>query len=334
MQKSWCFHLSLNVANLARAIDFYRVVFDMEPAKCHDDYAKFEVVEPPVVFSLVPQAAGDARSRVGLALESPEQLQVLRDRLEARGIHIDQQGETFAVADPDGNTWQFAAGDDEATWNAPQSHQSMTPAIPRERGEPLVWEHHVNAETPNKIPHEDGSVDEIRLTGTFNIANSEGARGKLLGDAFRVLKPGGRVVAHGLAGDRPFPNGMPALPGLAAMVSHVPTHQSIAAALKNVGFVQLQFVKFGDKAWFEHDGVQMREIKAVAYKPLAAAPARRDVIYRGPFRQIRDDQGNLYPRGERTAVPAAAWTLLRQSPQAELFVFIEPDAAGNTCGVH
>ena len=56
--------------------DFYRVLFDMEPAKCHDDYAKFEIALPPVVFSLVPHTVGKdgLRSRVGLTLSSPDQL--------------------------------------------------------------------------------------------------------------------------------------------------------------------------------------------------------------------------------------------------------------------
>jgi catechol 2,3-dioxygenase-like lactoylglutathione lyase family enzyme len=52
------FHLSLNVTDLDRAIDFYQVLFGAPPAKRHDDYAKFEVDDPPVVFSLVPRAAG------------------------------------------------------------------------------------------------------------------------------------------------------------------------------------------------------------------------------------------------------------------------------------
>jgi hypothetical protein len=34
------FHLSLNVTDLGKAVAFYRVLFDTEPAKCHDDYAK------------------------------------------------------------------------------------------------------------------------------------------------------------------------------------------------------------------------------------------------------------------------------------------------------
>ena len=97
-------------------LDFYRVLFDMEPAKCHDDYAKFEVVEPPVVFSLVPHAAGAeaTRSRVGLTFSCPEQLGQTRIRLENRGIHMQpSQGHdpALSVADPDGNTWLLSVGE-------------------------------------------------------------------------------------------------------------------------------------------------------------------------------------------------------------------------------
>ncbi len=35
------FHLSLNTANLKRAVEFGRVLFGREPAKLHDDYAQF-----------------------------------------------------------------------------------------------------------------------------------------------------------------------------------------------------------------------------------------------------------------------------------------------------
>ena len=337
MQKTWCFHLSLNVASLARAIDFYRVLFDMEPAKCHDDYAKFEVVEPPVVFSLVPHAVGKdgLRSRVGLTLSSPDQLQQARSRLENRGIHIQASHDSdtaFGVADPDGNAWQLSVGEEAPVWDAPDQPPAE-PALPP--GQPIVWEHYVTAALPSRIPHEDGSVDEVRLTGTFNGSSPASDRQRLIADAFRVLKPGGKVVAHGLAGDKPFPHGMPTLPGLAAMVSQVPVHNDIPTAVRAAGFVGLQFVKFTEKAWFEHDGVEMREVKAVGWKPLALAPKPAlEVIYRGPFQRIRDDQGNDYPRGQRVAIAPATWTMLRQGPQATQFVFLEPEQAGKTCQVH
>ena len=193
----------------------------------------------------------------------------------------------------------------------------------------------MTAALPGRIPHEDASVDEVRLTGTFNGPSQTSERQALIADAFRVLKPGGKVVVHGLAGDKPFPGTMPKLPGLAAMVSQVPVHNDIPTALREAGFVGLQFVKFTDKAWFEHDGVEMREVKTVGWKPLAVAgQSTLEVIYRGPFQRIRDDEGNQYPRGQRVAIAPATWTMLRQGPQAAQFVFVEPDQAGKTCQIH
>jgi catechol 2,3-dioxygenase-like lactoylglutathione lyase family enzyme len=337
MQKTWCFHLSLNVANLTRAIDFYRVLFDMEPAKCHDDYAKFEVVEPPVVFSLVPHAVGAEakRSRVGLTLASPEQLVQVRGRLENQGVHINASADpdgAFGVADPDGNAWQLSVGEEATTWET--TGEPMPAPVPVQ-GEPIIWEHYVTADLPNRIPHDNATVDEVRLTGTFNGPSPAADRQRLIADAFRALKPGGKVVVHGLAGDKPFPHGMPTLPGMAAMVSQIPLHNDIPAALCDAGFVGLQFVKFTEKAWFEHDGVQMREVKAVGWKPLAVtAKSALEVIYRGPFQRLRDDLGNTYPRGQRVAIAPEMWTMLRQGPQAGQFVFVDPEQAGITCQVH
>ena len=336
MQKSWCFHLSLNVASLARAIDFYRVLFDMEPAKCHDDYAKFEVVEPPVVFSLVPHAVGaeGTRSRVGLTLTSPDHLSQVRGRLEEHGIHIHASHDpdaAFGVADPDGNAWQLSVGEEVPTWDT--TSEPMPEPAPSP-GQLIVWEHYVTASLPNRIPHDDASVDEVRLTGTFNGASSASERQWLIADAFRVLKPGGKVVVHGLAGDKQFPRAIPALPGMAAMVSQIPLHNDIPLALRDAGFGGIQFVKFTEKAWFEHDGVEMREVKAVGWKPLAPdVTTASEVIYRGPFQRIRDDDGNTYARGQRVAIAPATWTLLRQGPQAAQFVFIEPEQTGKTCQV-
>jgi catechol 2,3-dioxygenase-like lactoylglutathione lyase family enzyme len=48
------FHLSLNVPNLRQAVEFYRTPFGVGPAKRHADYAKFELDDLPVVYSLVP----------------------------------------------------------------------------------------------------------------------------------------------------------------------------------------------------------------------------------------------------------------------------------------
>ena len=65
---------------------------------------------------------------------------------------------------------------------------------------------------------EDGSIDLVRLRGTFNQPLEEAQRRALVADVMRMLRPGGEVLIHGLAADRPLVGGFPRLPGPAALV--------------------------------------------------------------------------------------------------------------------
>jgi hypothetical protein len=333
MQNSWCFHLSLNVASLPRAVEFYRALFGVEPAKCHDDYAKFEVEEPPVVFSLVPHAIGPdgGHGQIGLRLADQERLHQIRSRLIAHGIAVQSAGcgkSTYSVLDPDGNAWQLSVAEDLPDCSStPAAEGERTPAA---AGQPLLWEHYVTAPLPESIPHSDSTVDEIRLTGSFNGPPAPAQQSRLVREACRALKPGGKVVVHALAADQPLVE-MPSLPGLAAMVSHVPTHHDIEAVLRQAGFVAIQLTRFPDRPWFQHQGVEMREVKLVARKPLSEDKGKLALIYRGPFRQVRDDEGNVYPRGQQVVVARSTGTMLRESPLAGQFVFLESSQAAKTC---
>src|SRR5262245_14592643 len=90
------FHLSLNVTDLPRSVDFYRVLFGVEPAKRHYDYAKFELADPPLVFSLVPRAPGPggSLSRLGFRVGSAEEVRRARQRLAAAGLCVRDPNDT------------------------------------------------------------------------------------------------------------------------------------------------------------------------------------------------------------------------------------------------
>ena len=45
-------HVSLNVADVAKSVEFYRKFFGAEPVKLKPDYAKFDLAEPSVNFTL------------------------------------------------------------------------------------------------------------------------------------------------------------------------------------------------------------------------------------------------------------------------------------------
>jgi catechol 2,3-dioxygenase-like lactoylglutathione lyase family enzyme len=329
------FHLSLNVSNLDRSVGFYRVLFGREPAKHHADYAKFELTEPPVVFSLVPQPslAGGSLSRVGLRLADADAVAAVRARLESAGLGTqapcDGTSARCYVTDPDLNYWEISARDDASPPAEPPAPVERVAPVPPVTG-PVSWEHFITGPPPARIPHDDGTVDEVRLTGTFNAALADEQRLALFREVMRVLRPGGRVVVHGLVGDRPFAE-HPRLPGLAALVQRVPAHTEPVEELARAGFTGSQFVKFGEKAWFRFGDVEMREVKLVALKPASPAGPTREVLYRGPFAGAVDDAGNVYPRGQRVGVAAAAAAALQAGAAAEQFLFIHPAGEAGCC---
>src|SRR5262249_7867875 len=112
------FHLSLNVDDLARSVDFFRVLFDRQPATLRADYGKFELDDPPLVLSLTPNRVPTAGklNRLGFCLPTAEALVALQRRLEMAG-HTTQREEgveccysrqtKFWISDPDGNLWEM-----------------------------------------------------------------------------------------------------------------------------------------------------------------------------------------------------------------------------------
>jgi catechol 2,3-dioxygenase-like lactoylglutathione lyase family enzyme len=343
------FHLSLNVLDLGRSVAFYRVLFGRAPAKQHDDYAKFELEDPPVVFSLAPRASlgqgkervGGSLSHLGFRVASPTEVRLAQERLAVAGLCTQDQNGTVCgyarqdkvwVRDPDGNFWEIYSVDEEVE-PALVRRSLDGPAPPSAPAAgPVVWEHFITQPVNGPVGHAGGSVDEVRLTGTFNAALEQEELAGVLAEAFRVLKPGGKVVTHGLMGDRPLPGGQPKLPGLAAMVSHVPARDEVMAALRAAGFVHLQAVKLTEKPWFVHDGVGLREVKLLAMKPMADDGPTRQVLYKGPFAEARADGGHTFPRGVRVGVTAAVWQELRQSTCAGQFLFFEPNAGACDAG--
>lgn len=336
-QSTVAFHLSLNVSDLGRAIEFYRVLFGTEPAKRHDDYAKFELTEPPVIFSLVPRppGSGGVLSHLGFRVSAPEALAATQERLAAAGICTqDQQGTLCGYArqdklwtrDPDGNFWEVYLVDEEVEPALVRSSLEGAAARVEPTGAPVTWEHYLTHPLAEPLPHEDGTVDEALLTGTLNGPFDAAQRAYAAAEAYRILKPGGRVVLHGLMSDAPLSGAAPELPGMAAVVSRVPDRTEAETLLRTAGFVGIQITKLTPEPWFVHEGIGLREVKLTAWKPLESeCGTTRRVLYKGPLARVTADGGWVFPRGERVEVPEAVWQQLRLGEAAEQFLFLDPD---------
>jgi catechol 2,3-dioxygenase-like lactoylglutathione lyase family enzyme len=112
------FHISLNASDLGRSIAFYRTLFGLEPAKVRDDYAKFELAEPPVILSLIPipPRAGGNMNHVGLRVLDSAALVEMQMRLEQAGYKTQTEEGVeccyskqtkFWANDPDGCLWEL-----------------------------------------------------------------------------------------------------------------------------------------------------------------------------------------------------------------------------------
>jgi catechol 2,3-dioxygenase-like lactoylglutathione lyase family enzyme len=110
-------HVSLNVGDLSKSVEFYRAVFG-EPKKLKADYAKFVGEEPGIHLALQPglkDGGAGALSHLGIRVESLEEVQRWRSNLKSRGIVSEEEKreaccyalqDKFWLTDPDGNRWE------------------------------------------------------------------------------------------------------------------------------------------------------------------------------------------------------------------------------------
>ena len=108
-------HLSINVGDVARSVEFYSKIFAQAPQKQAPRYAKFDLREPSLNFSMQQVSEGRAPSQVnhlGVEVESAEAVREWKQRVDALGIPTLLEEDTeccyarqdkFWFEDPDGN---------------------------------------------------------------------------------------------------------------------------------------------------------------------------------------------------------------------------------------
>jgi|SRR5579883_545886 len=330
------FHLSLNVSDLTKSVAFFRVLFGLEPAKLRGDYAKFEPDDPPLVLSLEPThnvARGGALNHLGFRLPDAKSLVAMQERLERAGMKTKREEGVeccyakqtkFWAHDPDGNLWEVYTFEGDLDHRGVGQSAEVVLGSTLKSAEPKVWEHRMNEPVPAHIPLANASVDEVCLRGTLNLPLSLDQQRNVVAEAARVLRPGGRLFVHVLAGEREVAN--PELPGPAGAVRAVPFEVEPVLLLEEAGFSAVRMIKFDNKPCFVRNGVGMRELQLEGFVPSAGGEAQVEVMYRGPFREVRDDEGREYPRGRRVVVPAAVAVMLQSGELSSQFTVFESTA--------
>jgi catechol 2,3-dioxygenase-like lactoylglutathione lyase family enzyme len=111
-------HLALTVSDVERSIPFYRALFGVEPSKMKPGYAKFEVAEPALNFTLSQGERTDALgafNHAGIQVASTDDVLRARARLVEAGLATSDEMDTTCcyakqdkiwVRDPDGTPWE------------------------------------------------------------------------------------------------------------------------------------------------------------------------------------------------------------------------------------
>jgi catechol 2,3-dioxygenase-like lactoylglutathione lyase family enzyme len=110
-------HLALNVKSVEQSIQFYRKMFGIEPSKVRTGYAKFDVHNPPLNFTLNEGSFANrgALSHLGIQVRSTEDVLATRRKWNDAGLLTRDEMQTNCcyamqdkawVRDPDGNEWE------------------------------------------------------------------------------------------------------------------------------------------------------------------------------------------------------------------------------------
>lgn len=139
--------------------------------------------------------------------------------------------------------------------------------------------------------------------------------------------PGGRIALSDIVSDEVVPEDLRNDPVLwSGCVSGAFQEQELLEALAAAGFQGMTLDVFSEETFQVVRGIEFRSVTVTAIRgdDGPCLEGNQAVIYRGPFSEVRDDDGHVLRRGERTAVCARTFEQLSAAPYAEHFIPIAP----------
>jgi arsenite methyltransferase len=170
------------------------------------------------------------------------------------------------------------------------------------------------------------SIDVVVSSCVLNLVEPKSKR-QLFDEIFRVLQKGGRAVISDIVSDEEVPQEMQNDPELwSGCISGAFTEEGFLAAFENAGFYGIQILKRNAQPWRTVQGIEFRCATIQAFKGKQGECFERDqaVIYRGPFKEVLDDDNHRMERGKRYAVCDKTYHLYKKTPYREFFEFVDP----------
>src|SRR5260370_1578828 len=108
-------HVNLTVQNITESVRFYSTLFGAQPALLKDDYAKWELADPPLHLAVSTHGTKRGVDHLGIGLEDLDQLKEITGRLTSASLPLIEQDNTACcyarsnktwVSDPAGLAWE------------------------------------------------------------------------------------------------------------------------------------------------------------------------------------------------------------------------------------
>lgn len=172
----------------------------------------------------------------------------------------------------------------------------------------------------------DDSVDVVVSNCVLNLVDPS-EKPALFREIHRVLRRGGRAVISDIVSDEPVPEEMRRDPELwSGCISGAFTERGFLRSFEKAGFYGIGILERQEAPWRVVDGIEFRSVTVEAFKG-KEGPCReryQAVVYKGPFKEVLDDDGHRMRRGERVAVCDKTFGLFSREPYREHFELVEP----------
>ena len=171
------------------------------------------------------------------------------------------------------------------------------------------------------------SVDVVVSNCVLNLVETKAKR-QLFEEILRVLRVGGRAVISDIVADEEVPLELQSDPELwSGCISGALTETGFLDAFTEAGFYGIRILKRDDAPWRTVQGFEFRSLTVEAFKGKQGPCFERNqaVIYKGPFREVVDDDNHIIERGVRYAVCDKTYNLFQKAPYRDSFEFVDPN---------
>lgn len=161
----------------------------------------------------------------------------------------------------------------------------------------------------------DNSVDVVVSNCVLNLVRPQD-KTQLFQELYRVLKRGGRIVISDIVCDEEPTPEMMADPTLwSGCLSGAFREDIFLKMFEKAGFYGIEILDHQETPWQVINGIEFRSVTVRAFKGKEGDCWERNqaVIYKGPWKQVQDDDGHIYHRGQRMAVCDKTFQLLTRS---------------------